>query len=76
VDPDRLDQSRLEDLRRELAGLSDAALATAYERYRVACGLRTDGVPAPGDDAALLVDGGRVSAPPIGAILIKKMGNH
>ncbi len=27
--------------------MSDAALATAYEIYRMACGLREDGVPHP-----------------------------
>jgi Cu2+-exporting ATPase len=35
----------LEALRRELASMSDAALASAYEFYRMACGLRKDGVP-------------------------------
>ena len=46
-DPDRLDESQLDDLRRELAGLTDAALARTYETYRMACGLRKDGVPRP-----------------------------
>ena len=45
VDPDQLDEAQLEDLRRELACMSDAALARTYETYRIACGLRTDGVP-------------------------------
>ncbi len=45
VDPDRLDESQLEDLRLELAGMSDAALARTYEIYRIACGLRPDGIP-------------------------------
>jgi hypothetical protein len=44
-DPDRLDESQLDDLRRELAGLTDAALARTYEIYRMACGLRADGIP-------------------------------
>jgi hypothetical protein len=47
VDPDRLGESQLEDLRRELASMSDPALASTYEIYRMACGLRTDGVPRP-----------------------------
>jgi hypothetical protein len=47
VDPDRLDEAQLDDLRRELASMSDAALARTYETYRMACGLRTDGVPRP-----------------------------
>ena len=46
-DPDRLDEERLADLRRELASMSDAALARTYETYRIACGLRTDGIPRP-----------------------------
>jgi hypothetical protein len=45
LDPDRLHESQLEDLRRELASMSDAALARMYETYRMACGLREDGVP-------------------------------
>jgi hypothetical protein len=45
LDPDRLDESQLEDLRRELASMPDAALARIYETYRIACGLRADGVP-------------------------------
>ena len=45
LDRDRLDESQLEDLRRELASLSDAALARIYETYRIACGLRADGIP-------------------------------
>ena len=45
VDPDRLDEAQLEDLRQGLAIMSDAALARTYETYRIACGLRTDGVP-------------------------------
>jgi hypothetical protein len=36
---------RLDGFRRQLAGMSDAALARTYEIYRMACGLRTDGVP-------------------------------
>ena len=47
VDPDRLDDAQLDDLRRELASMSNAALAKTYETYRMACGLRTDGVPRP-----------------------------
>jgi hypothetical protein len=35
----------MEDFRRDLAGMSDVALAWAYEFYPTACGLRTDGVP-------------------------------
>jgi hypothetical protein len=45
VRPDRLDESQLEDLRRELAIMSDAALARTYETYLIACGLRTGGIP-------------------------------
>ena len=45
VDPDWLDEAQLEDLRRELASMSDAALAWIYEFYRIACGLREDGIP-------------------------------
>ena len=45
VDPDRLDESQLDDFRREFALMSDAALARTYETYRVACGLREDGIP-------------------------------
>jgi hypothetical protein len=45
VDPDRLDHAQLDDLRRDLAGMSDTALASTYETYRMACGLRKDGVP-------------------------------
>ena len=45
VDPDRLNESQLEGLRRELAGMSDAALATTYETYRIACGLHDNGIP-------------------------------
>ena len=45
MDPDGLDESQLEDIHRELAGMSDAALARTYETYRIACGLRTDGIP-------------------------------
>jgi hypothetical protein len=45
LDPDRLDEAQLEDLRLELASMSDAALARTYEIYRVACGLRANGVP-------------------------------
>jgi hypothetical protein len=45
VAPDGLDESQLEDLRREFAGMSDVALAGTYETYRMACGLRTDGMP-------------------------------
>ena len=48
--------------------MSDAALAWTYEFYQTACGLRVDGNPARGDDAALLADLGRVSTPPIGAV--------
>jgi hypothetical protein len=47
VDPDRLDEAQLDDFRRELASMSDAALARTYEIYRMACGLRKDGVPRP-----------------------------
>jgi len=43
---DRLDESQLEDFRRELAGMSDAALATTHETYRIACGLRAAGLRA------------------------------
>jgi hypothetical protein len=46
-DYDRLDEAQLDELRRELARMSDAALATAYEFYRTACGLRADGIPRP-----------------------------
>jgi hypothetical protein len=45
LDPDRLDKAQLEDLRLELGSMSDAALATTYEFYRMACGLRKDVVP-------------------------------
>ncbi len=45
ADPDRLDEAQLEDLRREFARMSDAALARTYEIYRVACGLRKNGIP-------------------------------
>ena len=45
LDPDRLDEAQLEDFRRELAGMSGAALATIYEIYRMACALREDGAP-------------------------------
>lgn len=45
VEPDRLDEAQLEDFRRELARMSDAALARTYEIYRIACGLRADGIP-------------------------------
>lgn len=45
VDPDRLDEAQLDDFRRDLAGMSDSALAGTYEFYRMACGLREDGVP-------------------------------
>jgi hypothetical protein len=45
VAADRLDEAQLEDFRRELAGMSDAALAWTYEFYRAACGLRADGIP-------------------------------
>jgi hypothetical protein len=47
VDPDWLGESQLDDLRREFAVMSDAALASAYETYRMACGLRQDGIPRP-----------------------------
>jgi hypothetical protein len=47
VDPDRLDEAQMEDFRRELANMSDGALASTYETYRMACGLRTDGIPRP-----------------------------
>jgi hypothetical protein len=47
AEPDRLDEAQMEDLRRELAGLSDAALARSYEIYRIACGLRQDRIPRP-----------------------------
>jgi hypothetical protein len=47
VDPDRLDEAQLDDLRRELASMSAAALASTYEIYRMACGLWKDGVPRP-----------------------------
>jgi hypothetical protein len=36
VDPDWLGESQLEDLRRELASMSDTALARTYEIYRMA----------------------------------------
>jgi hypothetical protein len=42
VDPDWLDESQLEDLRRELVSMSEAALARTYETYRMACSLRKD----------------------------------
>ena len=45
VDPDLFDEAQLDDLRGKLAGMSQAALATAYEFYRMACGLREDGIP-------------------------------
>jgi hypothetical protein len=45
LDPDRLDEAQLEAFHRDLAGMSDSALASAYETYRMACSLRTDGVP-------------------------------
>jgi hypothetical protein len=45
ADPDRLGEAQLEDFRRELASMSDAALARTYETYRMACGFRQDGVP-------------------------------
>jgi hypothetical protein len=45
VDPDRLDEAQLDDFRRDIAGIPDAALARTYETYRIACGLRTDGIP-------------------------------
>jgi hypothetical protein len=45
LDPDRLDDPRLDDVRRELASMSDGALASTYEIYRMACGLRKDGLP-------------------------------
>ena len=45
VEPDRLDDAQLENLRRELGSMSDAALARTYEIYRMACGLRTNGIP-------------------------------
>jgi hypothetical protein len=67
VDPDRLDQTQLEALCRELAGMSDAALAWTYEFYRIACGLREDGDPARGNHAAFLAGLGRVS-PTFGAV--------
>jgi hypothetical protein len=47
LDPDRLDEAQLDDLRRELASMSEAALACTYETYRMACGLRKDGLPRP-----------------------------
>lgn len=47
LDADQLDEARLEALRRELASMSDAALASTYETYRMACGLRKGGVPRP-----------------------------
>ena len=47
VDPDRLDEAQLENFRGELAGMSDAALARTYEIYRMAGGLRADGIPRP-----------------------------
>jgi hypothetical protein len=67
VDADCLGEPQLDDLRRELASMSDAALARTHETYRIACGLRKDGVPAPGDDAAFLADLGGV-LPPVGAV--------
>ena len=42
VEPDRLNEAELEG---ELGSMSDAALAATYEFYRIACGLRTDGIP-------------------------------
>jgi hypothetical protein len=45
LDSDRLDEVQLEDFRRELGSMSDAALATKYELYRMACGWREGGVP-------------------------------
>jgi hypothetical protein len=45
LDADRLDETQLQDFRREFTGLSDAALARTYETYRMACGLRDDGFP-------------------------------
>jgi DNA-binding GntR family transcriptional regulator len=47
VELDWLDESQLEDLRRELASMTDAALARTYETYRRACGLLQDGIPHP-----------------------------
>ena len=47
LNPDRLDESQLDDLRLELASMSDAALAGTYETYRIACSLRTDDIPRP-----------------------------
>jgi hypothetical protein len=43
----RLDEAQLDVLRRELASMSDAVLASTYETYRMACGLRRDGVSRP-----------------------------
>jgi hypothetical protein len=40
-----LDESQLENLRQEFASMSNTALARTYETYRIACGLRTDGIP-------------------------------
>jgi hypothetical protein len=45
VDPGRLDDAQLAHFRRELAGMSQAALASTYEFYGMACGLREDGIP-------------------------------
>jgi len=45
TDPDCWNESHGADFRRELAGMSDAALAWTYELYRMACGWREDGVP-------------------------------
>jgi hypothetical protein len=45
VDPDRLDETQMEDFRRELAEMSDTALAWTHEFYRMACGWREGGVP-------------------------------
>jgi hypothetical protein len=71
LDPDRLDESQLDDLRRELASMSDAALARTYETYRMACGLRKDGVPRPATTAFLAGLGG--VPPPVGVEPVNMM---
>jgi hypothetical protein len=60
-------EALLDDLRRELAIISDAALASTYETYRMACGLRKDGPPESRYDAVLLATLGRVSTQAVGA---------
>ena len=47
VDTYRLDGAQMENLRRDFASMSDAALARTCEIYRAACGLRKDGIPRP-----------------------------